>query len=376
MSKFSGQKLKSFVFMLIGIFVVPVIVLGGIEGIFLGFNYPLFKDEPKNVSLLNIQSCRYGSKDLDTYCNMKTQRKGKSIFILGGSTAVGYPHEFQDGFSNLLQNNINKRRGGDYTVYNFAVSCKDSNFVLKCAERVLRNRPHKLILYTGHNDFTNIFHPHSMSKFLQKNVFIIDLIFLLRESSRIYNFMSNIMTMNIKERKGTYPLETMDEFKERHDFVNANFLENLEKIRLLSKKYDTELSVITPVSNLSDFMSSKRELSSKLFHDLLNQSHELKKKGDSSYGAKNYKEALEFYKRAKDIDPAPSRVTEAFNNNLRTYAKKNSDIKLIDFQKEMEALYPRMRLGCDLFGNQTYCDQFHLNKSGHQNLAEVVFNSL
>ncbi len=62
--------IKKAIFYFVIIFVIPTLFVGLSELALGWFDYPLFVEEEQNSHILNLQSCRYGMRDVDKHCKM------------------------------------------------------------------------------------------------------------------------------------------------------------------------------------------------------------------------------------------------------------------------------------------------------------------
>ncbi|MCK7467772.1 MAG: hypothetical protein MZU91_06400 [Desulfosudis oleivorans] len=78
----------------------------------------------------------------------------KRIFIVGGSTALGFPYQGEYGLAELLRSALPIVAGGrSYEVINAAAFGYNSSRVAAVALEVLDYQPDALIVMTGHNEF-------------------------------------------------------------------------------------------------------------------------------------------------------------------------------------------------------------------------------
>jgi len=82
---------------------------------------------------------------------------------------------------------------------------------------------------------------------------------------------------------------------------------------------------------------------------------------------------LDGFKKAKDIYPM-GRARSASNNFLRSLKSKH--VQVVDYERSLENTFLEEGIGCNLFGNRNYCDQFHPNKIAHQHLADLLYDQV
>lgn len=360
--------------------VAPLVFLAILEALLSIAQVKLFVEKKENQQLLNIQQCRYGVQSVEEICNFSPRENHdlqKLVVILGDSTAAGYPDYRSNNFSSLLELSLSKNIQ-NYRVENYASSCKDSDFVRRCFEKSLKARPDMVVIYTGHNDFSNRFHPHAISSLAQKMPWIFDLVTYLRFHSRTYALVTD-MLRDKKHPNGNYGINSEIEYQARHKEVTDHLIENIQAASVLAKENQIKLVLIVPVSNLTEFESPPRELNNAFFDIKRNQSMMFVANGRNDLKEGKADLALSDFIKARDNDPVPSRLTTEAYKQLKINFNNRDDLLLIDFEKELEVTFPsKHNFGCDLFGGHETapCDQFHLNARGHQLLSDFLLKDI
>lgn len=360
--------------------IAPLLFIGIVEDILSTAEVKLFVEKKENQQVLNIQQCRYGIQSVEEICHFGTRNNNdnqKLVLILGDSTAAGYPDYRSNNFSSLLELSLNNKNQ-NYRVENYASSCKDSDFVRRCFEKSLKARPDMVVIYTGHNDYTNRFHPHAISSLVQKVPWIFDLVTYLRFHSRSYALVAEFFKDKGRPN-GSYEINSESEYQARHKEVAGHLIENFQIVSGLAKENKIKLAVIVPVSNLTEFEPPPRELNNVFFDSKRNQA--MKLIGDARNKLKKGKIDLAFFDfiKARDNDPVPSRLTTEVYKQLKINFSDKDNLLLVDFEKELETTFPdKHKFGCDLFGGHetAQCDQFHLNARGHQLLSDFLLKNI
>ncbi len=359
-------------FTLIALFVVPALLFGALEGVLFLVGVPRFVRTDEGNHITSFQDCRFGKSEL-SHCAPVSERTRKTILVYGESTVEGYPLPQEKRFTSVLQKRLETRAPGQYRVVNYGVSCKDSFFIAECVRRSVNVSPSAVVLYAGHNDFTNNFNPRSLAVPFRNSAWLPHVLVYLRRYSRLYSVLASAA---IKARgEQAYPFASMEEYQARHQVVVDGFLTRLDEIRRLAEGAGAQFLLFVPGSNLQ-FRTEERRLRSDVFKHLKAQSWNFLEAGNRELKAGKWQESLSLYRQARDIDPVPSRATSAFNESLRAYALQHPEIRLVDFDRLLDTRYGPEGIGCNLFGDKTYCDQMHPNAAMHELLAELVLAQL
>jgi lysophospholipase L1-like esterase len=84
--------------------------------------------------------------------------RGFRVFVLGESTAAGFPYMRNGAFSRVLADALRDVMPGDTVeVVNLAVAAVSSFVVADIALEALRERPDALIVYSGHNEYYGVY---------------------------------------------------------------------------------------------------------------------------------------------------------------------------------------------------------------------------
>jgi len=79
---------------------------------------------------------------------------GFRVFVLGGSTAAGYPYLYNGAFSRMLADRLRDALPNrTVEVVNVAMPAVNSYTVLDLTDEIMRYQPDVLLIYAGHNEF-------------------------------------------------------------------------------------------------------------------------------------------------------------------------------------------------------------------------------
>ncbi len=306
---------------------------------------------------------------------------GYRIFVLGGSTAAGFPYGNNLTFSRILE----KRLGDSFPekhieLINTAMSAVNSYTMLDFIDEILEEKPDALLVYAGHNEFYGALGVASMESFgkipfitrtyLKLTKFKIFL--LLRDIlENIRKFIGNIFTDDdIKDESNTLMARIIGDkeipYKSKlYNLGKKQFEENLELIFKKIKKENVDIIIGELVSNIKDiepFVS----ISTDSFPEVINIYKEAVKLEDEG----KIQEAKEKYYNAKDLDALRFRATEEFNNVIDNVSEKYN-VPVVRLKKYFENESENK-----LIGNNLMIDHLHPNIDGYFLMADAFYNGM
>jgi lysophospholipase L1-like esterase len=99
------------------------------------------------------------------------------------------------------------------------------------------------------------------------------------------------------------------------------------------------------------------------------------RRGIELYRAGRFAEALAAFKESRDAYPF-GRAPSELNERLRELAQGRPHVHLVDFERTLDRAGLEEGIGCNFFGDETYCDQFHPNARTHRLIAEALLRTL
>jgi tetratricopeptide (TPR) repeat protein len=337
------------------------------------------------------------------------------IFVLGGSSAFGYPYGHNGSFSKFLSQRLalifpEKK----FEIINLGMPAINSFSLLDLTDEVLQQNPDTIIIYSGHNEYYGALgvgstetlgeYRNAITLFLKLERFR-TFLFLRKQIRNIAGLFkgdiqqSSSSDVNLMEHmvKSKHIPFASDLYKRGTDFFKQNLIEIVEK----AKKKNTPVFLCNLVSNLQDqppFISfpvdSTKEVKI-IVH--LEKGLEFEQKGeygqaleyylkaiqiDSAYAKTQfclgkcyeflnfYQKAKEAYKKAKDLDALRFRAPSQFNEIIRDVANENS-LVLVDVQKEFEDNSENK-----LLGNNLFLEHLHPNTYGYFLIAQAIANEM
>ena len=300
---------------------------------------------------------------------------GYRIFVLGGSTALGFPYGNHIMFSRILQRRLQDTfPGRRIEVVNIALTAVNSYTLLDFMDEVIHEHPDAILIYGGHNEYYGALGVASLESIGKQRRAVLAYMKLCR-------FRSFILLRNILKnaafllRKGEYnPYGTLMERlvtdsriprgSPLFDLGKRQFEQNLRSIFKKSQRAKVPVLISELVSNVSDqepFVSSSSDEPSAA--GLFAEAGELEKQ-------KKFSESRKAYIEAKDLDALRFRAPEDFNRVIHQIAEEfNSPV--VPMKSVFETASAKGLVGDDLMA-----DHLHPNIDGYFLMADAFYQSL
>ncbi len=299
------------------------------------------------------------------------------IFVLGGSSAAGYPYMPLGSFSRYLQQRYEMiYPQTKIEVVNIAMTAVNTYTILDLLPGVLEQKPDAILIYAGHNEFYGALGVGSMES-LGKSRSIVNLLLYLKHfktfqllTDLIQSIKKIFSSPSAKKSHGTLmSLMAKDKFiplnSETFNAGVEQFKGNLNDILQMIKKANMPVVIGTLVSNYKDqkpFVSKQT--------DSLPSAEEIYRKALDAYKSKNFRLADSLFRYAKDLDMLRFRAPEIFNNVIRKLAKQYN-AKLISFDSLFASVSPN-----GIVGNNLMTDHLHPTLNGYQLMGDAFAKAL
>ncbi|MBD3288429.1 tetratricopeptide repeat protein [candidate division KSB1 bacterium] len=251
----------------------------------------------------------------DVFLKQKPEN-GYRIFVMGGSSAAGYPYMNNGAFSRMLRTRLIEQFPERHIeVVNTAMPAVNTFTVLDFVRELVRYQPDAFLLYTGHNEFYGGLGAGSTEALGRSRSLI-----------KFYLFLQNFKTVQLVRNgigwiRGSF---TGGESRQKGDatlmermvgeqeiayrspvYQRAHrfFEENLREIIHIARKNSAEVMIGDLVANIRDqkpFVSVfTNEDEKDDWRQMVEQGIERQQNGD-------YPAAVEFYHQAKAVDSSPA----------------------------------------------------------------------
>jgi lysophospholipase L1-like esterase len=253
--------------------------------------------------------------------------------------------------------------------------------VRDCGLAALEAAPSHLIVYAGHNDFNNWgFEEPGRLIALEENSWVYALDHLLARG-RVYSLLiRRIRPLEQKSIRERIILPEPERSARARAIILAKTEENL--IRLVEAAADrgTIVVLLTVVSNLDEFPHTRDEWDVEpaklverrpefvIWREAFEEGIAADRRGE-------HEAALVAFKRARDIYQQ-GRAHSELNDLLRALAARYQNTRLVDFEATLDRISRGEGIGCNYFGDERYCDQFHPNARSQMRIAEALLPAL
>lgn len=348
---------------------------------------------------------------------------GFRLFVLGGSSAYGFPWGTEVSFSEYLREALQASYPDrDIEVINASAMSYGSHRLRILMREILRYEPDGIIIYSGHNEFVE----RRFYRDLFQRPAELDRIRLLLFRWRLYSFMTRLyLKISEKHRnqqaaegargKTMGELLGIDVIREHSVDVTETekaeahrlFEENLKAILDLANRERVPVILCTVPSNINGWKPNQSIFTPEVsienrraVLDLLDEAKDALNQDDVSTfneGAEKlekakslapghaevhfllgkiyenlgrYDEAREAYRYARDRDVKPTRAGSAINDSIRRIAAEKN-VLLLDIENKFEEITPDGLIGFNLIQ-----DYVHPNEEGHRRIALELWKIL
>jgi tetratricopeptide (TPR) repeat protein len=384
-----------------------------------GNDLRLFKlDQTGQYYYMNPQvGKRYFTQEVNaTNGNMDFFRKVKKpgtlrIFVLGGSTAFGFPYMFNGAFPRMLKYRLERHYPElNIEMINLSMAAINSYAVLDMAREVCNYQPDAILIYAGQNEYHGTLGIASSSKF-GNQPFLVDLFI----KSKRLRFMQLIYNLVYSSKK-----------TDRSTDLNLTLMERMaagQKIPYGSKKYKSGLTqfernmgkvinlfssdkipvflgtLVTNKRGIHPFISqiSNTKIKSE-WNQLFDSGKDAMEKGDTikaydlfisankldstsaecqyrlgniAYTKGNYLLAKKYYTNAKELDQLRFRAPEVFNSIIRKVAEGHKNTYITDVASAFDSISPH-----HIVGNELLLEHVHPNLPGNYLMADTYFKTI
>jgi tetratricopeptide (TPR) repeat protein len=353
-----------------------------------GDNLNLFIDHPdkefKEYKIVNpligkkyFQKLEYTSPPNDIFLKEKPDNEFR-IFVIGSSTVIGFPYDYNLMFSRILQERLqDSYPEKNIEVVNISVTAINSYSLLDFMNDILKEKPDAILIYAGHNEFYGAFGIGSNEKTGKHRT--LTFIHFDLMSSRIYQLLRNVIYStrsllsgenNESKIRGTLMKriagnKNIPYKEESYNIGIARYRKNMSEILKKARKNNIPVFISELICNIKDmepFCSAVTTEYPAALDVYYNASKYEKEK--------NFKIAKENYYKAKDLDCIRFRASEEINDIIRNLSGKYNAI-LIPMQDRFENESPN-----GLIGNNLLTEHVHPNIDGYFLMADAFYNEI
>jgi tetratricopeptide (TPR) repeat protein len=308
-------------------------------------------------------------------------KNGYRIFVLGESSAAGFPYGTNASFPNILERALaNAFPEKNIEVISIAMAAINSYTLLDLVDEIMPQKPDALLIYTGHNEYYGALGVGSVQS-LGNSRWLINT-YLKLQSFRIFlllrdfiGWIKNVTSEVLYEGSEVDPTATMMERivgeqtipygSSLYEDGKKQFKENMDEILRIAADNNVKVVLSELVSNVKDqkpFISIKDNKGNSA-EEIYKLAKQFEAKGD-------FQKAKEYYIKAKDLDALRFRAPEEFNFILKELANKYR-LPIVPMVTYFEQNSPN-----GLIGNSLMLEHLHPNKDGYFLIAKAFYETM
>jgi tetratricopeptide (TPR) repeat protein len=309
----------------------------------------------------------------------KKPENGYRIFVLGGSTAAGWPYTNNLIFSRILQKRLSDAFPDNYIeVVNTSISAINSYTLADFTDEIIDAEPDLIIIYAGHNEYygaLGVGSTQNIGNYIWIKKLYLGLIKyktfqlirnFIQYSTRLFGSdpkSDSDMSATLMERLVSE--QNIEYGGDLYQMGIKQFEENLDDI--LSDYENSGIPVILSelISNISDQPPFKSIINSQSESASLIYTKAKKLQWD-----RKYTEAKDLFLKAKDLDALRFRASEEFNDIIHKSASQH-DMIVAKMKRFFEKYSEHA-----LVGNNIILDHLHPNIDGHFLMADVFYHEI
>ena len=332
------------------------------------------------------------------------------IFVLGESSAYGFPFTPRVSFGRLLEDRLsNTFVDKKIEVINLSVTAINSFAFLTFAKEIIKMNPDAVLIYGGHNEYYGAMGVGCSQGVGSNRNVINSIIFLKRFKiiQLIFDFSESVKAwsgkLGKKENKSfMFRMAGEQEIAYGSDIYFKGidqFRNNMKELLTIFDKQNIPVFLSTLVCNekdqkpfksilkqtsdsakfLKNFRKEKQTFSENNTEVFLNcfitsnlidsgyaMNHFLM--GEKCYKSENYTKAERYFSNSKELDALRFRAPEAINNEIRNLCKMNPNIHLVDAYHEFKG---KSQNG--ILDNNLFMDHLHPNIFGNFLLSDAFY---
>ncbi len=306
------------------------------------------------------------------YFRQQKPANGFRIFVLGGSTANGYPYGSNLMFSRLLEQRLKKMLPNRVVeVVNVSTAAINSYALLDVMDEVLAQEADLILIYAGHNEYYGALGVASMINIGRTPAFVRFYLKLAR--FKTFRLIRDSVQFLQKKTENTAPTATlMQRIVATHSIpLNSplyqkgveQFSGNLKRILKKAARANVPIFVSELVSNTSDvppFISV----------DETESAHETFERAKKEEQAGLFQNAAIDFTKAKDLDGLRFRAPSEFNQIIHSLADQ-FDAVVVPMLSVFESASPN-----GLVGDNLMIDHLHPNIDGYFLMAEAFLHKM
>lgn len=306
---------------------------------------------------------------------------GFRVFVLGGSTANGYPYGYNGSFSRLFRDIIQDIAPDRHVeVVNVATSAINSYSIYDQVDEILDHKPDAILIYGGHNEYYGALGVGSTETFGAFPGFIRSYLklqryktfLLLRDAIvRTSGWFGSLRTTAADRAPGGTLMQRMVGQQQIpldgdiYELGKLQYQSNLNAILRKFERNDVPVFLGTLTSNLKDqrpFISvatDKHPAADEVYSNAMVLVED-----------ESFDEAYEQFVYAKDLDALRFRAPESFNEIIRNMGEKYSNTRVVPVHEAFLGNSEHQMIGFNLM-----TEHLHPNVEGYRLMGRTFAES-
>lgn len=301
----------------------------------------------------------------------KKPDNGYRIFVLGGSSAAGYPYGENVMFSRILNGWLSASYPDkNIEIVNTAMPAVNSYAMLNFIDEILENEPDLILVYAGHNEYYGALGIGSSVTFGSYPV-LIYLQLKLQKLKVFQLFQDAIYQISsfFSEAKSTGDATLMERMVEEQSIAYnsdlykagiSQFETNLAQIIKRVQNHNVKIVISELVSNTGNqhpFVSVPGEYDASKVYD----------QADAQLKRQNYDSAKALFYTAKDYDALRFRAPESFNQLINKLSDEYN-FQVVHLKQSFEN-----KSANGIIGDELMLEHLHPNEDGYVLMAKAFF---
>ncbi|SMD32769.1 TPR repeat-containing protein [Reichenbachiella faecimaris] len=295
------------------------------------------------------------------------------IFVLGGSSAQGFPYAQNAAFPSHLKRRLDLLHPNQSVeVINLGASAINTHTLLDMLPEVLAQQPDLLLIYAGHNEYYGALGPASSRSFGICPAFVSTLLWL--KEFKTFQLMEGLVA-SISYGQPKHSANLMEDMigesfvyqgSSVYEAGLSQFQYNMKKILSLIQTANVPVILGTLSSNLKDhkpFNSDEKDETGRSAVQHFELAHRLLGMGD-------FAQARQHFIKAKELDGLRFRAPEKINETIRQLTKE-FDVPLVEVDDWFNNISEEQ-----IVGNNLMCDHLHPNLRGYFELSKAYYTMI
>lgn len=387
-----------------------------------GFTYSLFIKDQKLPGFYTINpdvgrryffNLQHVPSTFNESFRKEKSNKSYRIFVLGESTARGYPYINNGSFHRMLKYRLDRTfPDKNIQIINLAITGINSYTLLDFTDEIIQMNPDAILIYAGHNEFYGAFGVSSnqslgFSRSIVKEVIrlkkfkVVQIAFdvsgkvkkifspksadgnptLMQQMAKNQSvvFGSKIYNLGLRQFE-----ENSDELLKKYDRKNIPvFLSDIVSNEKGQKPFINRLKPTTDTvrfmkefrKGLEDYKKNELEAALKMFIicNTIDSSYAINNFliGEILYSNGDFVNARNYYLKAKEFDALRFRAPEAINTIIYNLSKRYKNVHFVDVRKEFINNSDH-----GILDNKLFTEHLHPTLEGYFLISDAFYNSL